>query len=120
MKAPPKRKGYHADSVQAAATLIASMKALPKRKGNAWGLVAKPGGFGLNESPSQKEGRTGGFFHAAPKFNCLNESPSKKEGKSRELVRNTITKKASMKALPKRKGNELKGIRHRVGAVMPQ
>ena len=83
---------------------------------------------GLNESPSQKEGK----FHTAPTrappdtasmkvppkrkgnsrqffyltpSNCLNESPSQKEGKW-TYTRTTVTRnRASMKVPPKRKGN---------------
>ena len=37
---------------------IASMKALPKRKGNIVGMtLASTAPFGLNESPSEKEGK---------------------------------------------------------------
>ena len=62
--------------------VLASMKTLPKRKGNP-GLrgVTTPGGSCLNESPSQKEG----------KFILLYDYPA--------------VFQASMKALPRRKGN---------------
>ena len=61
---------------------MASMKALPKRKGNSnrESLFAD-----INES--------------------LNESPSEKEGKYHRNVQVVLTYEASMKALPKRKGN---------------
>ena len=61
----------------------ASMKALPKRKGNprigsrAW--MALPS---LNESPSEKEGKWKGGLVAIRFVTGLNESPSEKEGKS--------------------------------------
>ncbi len=61
----------------------ASMKALPKRKGNFINLSrSNTGTLSLNESPSEKEGKYGLLFtedHAEAW--CLNESPSEKEGK---------------------------------------
>ena len=82
MKALPKRKGnLSADLI--AVGLRASMKALPKRKGNDEGDNAPDDErFSLNESPSQKEGKFGLFRN--------------------QFIRRN---KASMKALPKRKGN---------------
>ena len=61
---------------------FASMKALPKRKGNS----------GLPRT---------GRYHTAR----LNESPSEKEGKCVNELRELNIFEASMKALPKRKGN---------------
>ena len=61
---------------------VASMKALPRRKGNQQEFFPKPTDTaGLNESPSQKEGK----FRLP--FGLVNPNS------------------ASMKALPKRKGN---------------
>ena len=60
----------------------------------------------LNESPSEKEGKC--FFpHGRLGLNRgLNESPSEKEGKFEHLVVVDVgAVRASMKALPKRKGN---------------
>ena len=85
---------------------LASMKALPKRKGNSTNHP-HPGEptFRLNESPSEKEGKLATVFllpcaqflasmkalpkrkgnpavsWVADKSNSLNESPSEKEGK---------------------------------------
>ena len=82
----------------------------------------------LNESPSQKEGKSwnrgggGGELRASMKappnrkgnvapdsldddLDGLNESPSEKEGKFRFTGNNPALILASMKALPKRKGN---------------
>ena len=63
----------------------------------------------LNESPSEKEGKYpyqwlvwGGAMAG------LNESPSEKEGKSRLRRLRAWMGSASMKALPKRKGNGLR------------
>ena len=57
MKVPPKRKGNYPVSTAPSARLQASMKVPPKRKGNlaTWwvGVLI----VGLNESPSQKEGK---------------------------------------------------------------
>ena len=58
------------------------MKAPPKRKGNARRLKTEEREYRLNESPSQKEGKS-------PKI----QAP------------NTQVSWASMKALPRRKGN---------------
>ena len=66
----------------------ASMKALPKRKGN---FRAVP--------------------FVLPYIYSLNESPSKKEGKWFRLNLFFSLVRASMKALPKRKGNH--GVRPR-------
>ena len=58
MKALPKRKGNVIFAVAIRAVVLASMKALPKRKGNP--SVHKRGARligGLNESPSEKEGK---------------------------------------------------------------
>ena len=78
------------------ALLKASMKVPPKRKGNV-----------RLDSP------------VCHRRVCLNESPSEKEGKSVLPVSQTVFLGASMKVPPKRKGN-MKEIRHRVGAVLPQ
>ena len=68
-------------------TCGASMKALPKRKGNL-------------SLPRRLD----------PSARCLNESPSEKEGKSRRWSRLRQPHEASMKALPKRKGNNTRNV----------
>ena len=85
MKALPKRKG-NGCAVHIISKLrnLASMKALPKRKGNEGRERQEGGAFGLNESPSQKEGKL--------YTEHLQE----------------VALSASMKALPKRKGNLMK------------
>ena len=57
------------------------MKVPPRRKGNGYIENSWSGMMGLNESPSQKEGKF--FFSKFPPLHlaCLNESPSQKEGK---------------------------------------
>ena len=58
MKVPPKRKG-NVDEVTEPADLFASMKVPPKRKGNPTpSNVQKISVNGLNESPSEKEGKS--------------------------------------------------------------
>ena len=58
MKALPKRKGNHLKISCHPMQWRASMKALPKRKGNAAALSARVNSVvGLNESPSEKEGK---------------------------------------------------------------
>ncbi len=60
----------------------ASMKALPKRKGNVGVLIGVLILYlCLNESPSKKEGKFELSHTAANHILRLNESPSKKEGK---------------------------------------
>ena len=84
------------------------MKVPPKRKGNPGNRSKSNSPAGLNESPSEKEGK---FRHARPRDpdSCpgLNESPSEKEGKSPHQVGSPKgdTVRASMKVPPKRKGN---------------
>ena len=82
------------------------MKVPPKRKGNngVGGNVQTL--HSLNESPSEKEGKspkrsTSSRVSSA----CLNESPSEKEGKSPLQLCPTTPLPASMKVPPKRKGN---------------
>ena len=60
------------------------MKVPPKRKGNTMetdehGSIAET----LNESPSEKEGKSPANCYRLRPFTALNESPSEKEGKSR-------------------------------------
>ena len=86
------------------------MKALPKRKGNSNDFIwLNNGELSLNESPSQKEGKSllAGVGIRVPLG--LNESPSQKEGKSKSFPLMTSWQLASMKALPKRKGNSRVG-----------
>ena len=82
MKALPKRKGNLCRKCVRPFPEAASMKALPKRKGNGCKVSGGSFVFRLNESPSEKEG----------KFEMM-----------RRLNRPDTF--ASMKALPKRKGN---------------
>ena len=63
------------------------------------------GTIGLNESPSEKEGKSANEEAPAPVKSCLNESPSEKEGKSPPLMLRADGVGASMKVPPKRKGN---------------
>ena len=58
------------------------MKVPPKRKGNCFGAGSLANGdAALNESPSEKEGKSGVFLTTIDKYDSLNESPSEKEGK---------------------------------------
>ena len=62
--------------------VTASMKVPPKRKGNCSRRCGNPRrGFGLNESPSEKEGKSLDEGVRQIGFSGLNESPSEKEGK---------------------------------------
>ena len=58
------------------------MKVPPKRKGNPVGCLSTGEPFsGLNESPSEKEGKFAGARFVLALIHRLNESPSEKEGK---------------------------------------
>ena len=59
----------------------------------------------LNESPSEKEGKLSPHAPSRLRSRSLNESPSEKEGKRGFLTDVARVRGASMKALPKRKGN---------------
>ena len=60
---------------------------------------------GLNESPSEKEGKCQIERLDDEPEERLNESPSEKEGKSNQHQGNPRNSGASMKVPPKRKGN---------------
>ena len=60
----------------------ASMKVPPKRKGNILAVIANAANTrSLNESPSEKEGKSLDEGVRQIGFSGLNESPSEKEGK---------------------------------------
>ena len=59
---------------------------------------------GLNESPSEKEGKYDHIYYTRV-VSSLNESPSEKEGKCTAASSASRATIASMKAPPKRKGN---------------
>ena len=66
-----------------------------------------PSWSGLNESPPEKEGKCKTILQNIAVIAGLNESPPEKEGKcSARQVQRINFVPASMKALPKRKGNQ--------------
>lgn len=79
-ESPSQRKGNSTSHSASCSSVLASMKALPRRKGNFYPRRYRAAGRSLNESPSQMEGR------------C------------ESLVQSEDGGAASMKALPKRKG----------------
>ena len=81
------------------------MKAPPKRKGNSVEDIVAGVVSGLNESPSEKEGKSACRSRGRRNEGRLNESPSEKEGKSAKPPVNVAGGGASMKVPPKRKGN---------------
>ena len=81
------------------------MKALPKGRENTERTCASPRSPRLNESPSQKEGKSVLCFRDPRQVLSLNESLSQKEGKSGREGNGFRDRPASMKALPKKKGN---------------
>ena len=81
MKVPPKRKGNLERIQLSNGRVLPSMKVPPKRKGNASLTLDSLKNTTLNESPSEKEGKSG-FGKTTTIFEVtLNESPSEKEGK---------------------------------------
>ena len=64
-----------------------------------------PSWSGLNESPPEKEGKCKTILQNIAVIAGLNESPPEKEGKFARSNQKGGWQKASMKALPKRKGN---------------
>ena len=84
----------------------ASMKALPKRKGNIQSEPSRSRHHRLNESPSEKEGKLMSFCVRLWTLTSLNESPSEKEGKYSTNRRFSQIGQPSMKVPPKRKGND--------------
>ena len=58
------------------------MKVPPKRKGNGCTGCGAVHAHGLNESPSEKEGKYDAYQRILKARISLNESPSEKEGKS--------------------------------------
>ena len=61
----------------------------------------------LNESPSEKEGKCMYMRSRSPANRTLNESPSEKEGKFNSSALLFYTLFPSMKVPPKRKGNKV-------------
>ena len=105
-ESPSEKEGKWRSPSRSSSSSQASMKALPKRKGNFFFKDKEIAVVGLNESPSEKEGKFVRGASSGIPCCCLNESPSEKEGKS-PSSRNprAFPYYASMKALPKRKGN---------------
>ena len=106
MKVPPKRKGnLHPRTPDP--TCSPSLNESPSEKegksGN--GLTVALTDVGLNESPSEKEGKSLSIICGRANHQSLNESPSEKEGKCSEASPNLSRVWASMKVPPKRKGN---------------
>ena len=91
----------------------ASMKAPPKRKGNSYakterGICAN----GLNESPSEKEGKLGSTKSFLTCSAASMKAPPKRKGNPPASHGSPLFWQASMKAPPKRKGN-CRDARHR-------
>ena len=107
MKAPPTRKGNPQLRLQVLRQLrVASMKALPKRKGNGGGLnPQRIRIFASMKALPKRKGNYPSCPTSCSRCSRLNESPSKKEGKFNRSALNDQVVLTSMKALPKRKGN---------------
>ena len=83
MKVPPKRKGNSAP-IQGAAGYGALNESPSEKEGKSVpvGLLTPLGTLALNESPSEKEGKSLHGERLPLRDHPLNESPSEKEGKS--------------------------------------
>ena len=86
MKALPKRKGNVACGFAGARDLQASMKALPKRKGNwSWSCGGAGAQCASMKALPKRKGNTLFLSHLLHHIS-LNESPSEKEGKFLPLI----------------------------------
>ena len=83
------------------------MKVPPKRKGNNLGINRPaPTLYGLNESPSEKEGKSAGFnFLPLLVVKASMKVPPKRKGNHPKAATRPHHLRASMKVPPKRKGN---------------
>ena len=70
---------------------------------------SRRGRLSLNESPSEKEGKSEAAPQIIPNASSLNESPSEKEGKCWNAPGGEASMTPSMKVPPKRKGNSNHG-----------
>ncbi|GEM_PF-5269944 len=80
-ESPPEKEGKFHRNVQVVLTYEASMKALPKRKGNPATSASHAALHSLNESPPEKEGKSPHPAGSPAAGESLNESPPEKEGK---------------------------------------
>ena len=107
MKVPPKRKGN--EPIRRAKITFRALNESPSEKeGKSGGRAGENfRGKTLNESPSEKEGKSGGRAGENFRGKTLNESPSEKEGKWRSHRCGRLALAVpSMKVPPKRKGNQ--------------
>ena len=83
MKVPPKRKGNTGARAGSTPLLEDALNESPSEKEgkSCGGLVSHVDQLPLNESPSEKEGKFGKFRDLFVDARSLNESPSEKEGK---------------------------------------
>ena len=83
MKVPPKRKGNIIIHRQHDSNVTASMKVPPKRKGNIFVTRrCKRRVIASMKVPPKRKGNNGPVSLSLTAGSCLNESPSEKEGKS--------------------------------------
>ena len=121
MKALPKRKGNHLTEGHIMAIYDASMKALPKRKGNRNDeRVRALSDRSLNESPSKKEGKLADHCPSEPFTRASMKALPKRKGNIFFFLIPHLRFIASMKALPKRKGNHGSAVRAWAGCPVPQ
>ena len=86
MKVPPKRKGNSAPGSRC--RLLPSLNESPSEKEGksvCWVSRKRRISSSLNESPSEKEGKSAAARKGHGGLRSLNESPSEKEGKSQQM-----------------------------------
>ena len=106
MKVPPKRKGNCLHTSTARHSLSLNESPSEKEGKSRTQSDRCTASTTLNESPSEKEGKSDRTAHRAAHSASLNESPSEKEGKYQGCTAALGRVRApSMKVPPKRKGN---------------
>ena len=105
-ESPSQKEGKSGAVTDVRVTNVGLNESPSKKEGKCHRESCTRGSGRLNESPSEKEGKSAAAPARFSSSSGLNESPSEKEGKSGVIVRaGDLAAAASMKALPKRKGN---------------
>ena len=107
MKVPPKRKGNGA-AINDGRLVGPSMKVPPKRKGNTFDVPGHVLLRALNESPSEKEGKssTPAALASSSFFPSMKVPPKRKGNFNACSMGGVAAHTPSMKVPPKRKGNQ--------------
>ena len=81
MKVPPKRKGNPQKKLTIIVKTLTLNESPSEKEGKSGAGADGEAFFTLNESPSEKEGKLSSQHQSCPAGSALNESPSEKEGK---------------------------------------